>query len=146
MQCSIPKTMKKNLIIAAGGLVTNNKNELLLIFRRKKWDLPKGKLDEEETIETCAVREVQEETGLKNIELEKFIGKTYHEYFDKWLQKDVIKETWWYAMKVSENETLIPQSEEDIEKIIWANQATLQQCLENTYPSIIEIIKIWQKQ
>ena len=146
MQCSIPKTMKKNLIIAAGGLVTNNKNELLLIFRRKKWDLPKGKLDEEETIETCAVREVQEETGLKNIELEKFIGKTYHEYFDKWLQKDVIEETWWYAMNVSENETLIPQTEEDIEKIIWANQTTLQQCLENTYPSIIEIIKIWQKQ
>ncbi|MCZ2222418.1 MAG: NUDIX domain-containing protein [Chitinophagales bacterium] len=138
--------MKKKLIVAAGGLVTNNKNELLLIFRRKKWDLPKGKLDKGESIEACAVREVQEETGLKNIESEKFIGKTYHEYFDKWTQKDVIKETWWYAMKANGSDATTPQTEEDIEKIIWADNATLQQCLENTYPSIIEIIKIWQKQ
>ena len=59
----------KTKIIAAGGLVTNKHNELLMIFRRAKWDLPKGKLDEGESIEACAVREVEEETGIKNISL-----------------------------------------------------------------------------
>ncbi len=58
-------------VTAAGGLVENEKGEVLLIFRRGKWDLPKGKLDPGETIEQCAVREVEEETGLKNIELKK---------------------------------------------------------------------------
>ncbi|MBX2931184.1 MAG: NUDIX domain-containing protein [Chitinophagaceae bacterium] len=138
--------MKKNIIIAAGGLVVNDKNELLLIFRRNKWDLPKGKLDEGESIETCAVREVKEETGLQNIELKNFIGKTYHEYFDTWTKKNVIKETWWYAMSVQGNPSFIPQTEEDIEKIIWADKTTLQQCLKNTYTTIIDIISIWQKQ
>ena len=54
-------------VVAAGGLVTNDKNELLTMFRRGKWDLPKGKLDEEETIEACALREVREETGIEPV-------------------------------------------------------------------------------
>src|SRR5215469_11706824 len=87
IQKFLKEIMKK--IIAAGGLVFNDKNELLMIFRRGKWDLPKGKLDEGESIEACAVREVQEETGL-NVELQSFIGLTYHEYFDKYSEKDVI--------------------------------------------------------
>ena len=61
--------MAKKTIIAAGGLVLNEKNELLMIFRRGFWDLPKGKVDEGETLEQCAVREVKEETGLQNIRL-----------------------------------------------------------------------------
>lgn len=137
--------MKKKIIIAAGGLVVNEQKELLLIFRRNKWDLPKGKLDEGESIETCAIREVMEETGLKNIELTNFIAKTYHEYFDKWIQQEVIKETWWYAMKTKGNNVLIPQTEEDIEKIIWAKDSILQECLQNSYPTIIDIIHQWKK-
>ena len=128
-------------IIAAGGVVTNEEEEILLIFRRKHWDLPKGKLDENETIEQCAVREVKEEVGLQNIILQSFICKTYHTYFDNWINEEVIKETWWYRMQASKNEKLIPQTEEDIEKIIWANSIVLSDCLKNTYPSIIEVIK-----
>ena len=70
--------MNKKTIIAAGGLVENEKGEILMMFRRGFWDLPKGKLDEGESIETCAVREVQEETGLQNVQLIYFLCKTYH--------------------------------------------------------------------
>lgn len=131
--------MKK--IIAAGGLVTNINNELLMIFRRGKWDLPKGKLDEGETIEECAVREVEEETGIGNLELGSLLGITYHEYFDKYVNDDVIKETHWYLMKAKGSTEAVPQTEEDIEKIIWADMDTVKKCLENSYANIIEIIQ-----
>src|SRR6185369_1375331 len=118
-------------IIAAGGLVTNDNNQLLMIFRRGKWDLPKGKLDKGETIEECAVREVEEETGLKNVQLGALIGITYHEYFDRWLKKQAIKESHWYKMKVSGETTLIPQMEEDITEITWADEQAINKYLEN---------------
>src|SRR4051812_26195302 len=101
--------MSKKKIFAAGGLVTTDKNELLMMFRRGKWDLPKGKLDEGESLETCAVREVQEETGLKDVVLEGLVGITYHEYFDKYSDVDVIKETHWFAMKAKREDKLVPQ-------------------------------------
>jgi ADP-ribose pyrophosphatase YjhB (NUDIX family) len=132
-------------IIAAGGLVTNEKNELLMMFRRGKWDLPKGKLDEGETLETAAIREVREETGIKNLELGNLIGVTNHEYFEKRLNQNVIKETHWYAMRSSKTEKIVPQTEEDIEKIIWADEAELEECLKNTYPNIREIIGKFKK-
>lgn len=131
--------MKK--IIAAGGLVTNENDELLLIFRRGKWDLPKGKLDEGENIEECAVREVQEETGLKNVTLKEFIGITNHEYFDTYVGQQVDKETHWYAMAAAPGQTLVPQTEEDIEEIEWVRKEVLDIYLNNTYPTIIDIIE-----
>ncbi len=138
--------MEKKTIVAAGGLVLNEDGNLLMIYRRGKWDLPKGKLDVGETIEACALREVAEETGLQEVELEKFIGKTYHSYFDKWVGEDVIKETWWYSMKASGKQILVPQTEEDIEQIIWADDAVLRENLQNSYANIIEIVeKIQQK-
>jgi 8-oxo-dGTP pyrophosphatase MutT (NUDIX family) len=133
-------------IIAAGGLVTNDKNELLMIFRRGKWDLPKGKLDEGETIEACAVREVQEETGIGNLEFGNLAGITYHEYFEKGNNENVIKETHWFAMRANGEATLVPQTNEDIEKIIWADEAALKECLKNTYRNIIEIIQRFKQQ
>ena len=133
--------MNKKKIIAAGGLVENEKGEILMMFRRGFWDLPKGKLDEGESIETCAVREVQEETGLQNVQLIYFLCKTYHEYFDKWINEDVIKESWWYLMKSSSLEKLIPQTEEDIEKLIWVDKKEMDKYLGNTYPSIKEVIE-----
>ena len=131
-------------IIAAGGLVINEKNELLMIFRRGKWDLPKGKLDKGESLEECAVREVEEETGLTNIQLGKKIGVTYHEYFDKYLKTDVIKQSHWFEMKVSGDQELVPQTEEDILEIIWADENEVKKYLGNSYPNIVEIIKKFQ--
>lgn len=131
----------KQKIIAAGGLVQNEKHEILMILRLGKWDLPKGKLDEGESIEECAVREVQEETGLKNISLDNFIGTTTHEYFDGHLQRNVIKETHWYHMHVEGIQALKPQTEEDITDIKWIATPTLPHYLEQSYATIVSIFK-----
>lgn len=132
-------------IIAAGGLVYNEQNELLLIFRRGKWDLPKGKADDGETPEQTALREVMEETSVQNLSIEKPAGITYHEYFDKWLQEQVIKKTYWFVMQATGVQQLIPQTEEDIEAIIWADAATISRCLENSYANIVEVIEGYGK-
>ena len=128
--------MELPIIIAAGGLVQNSNGEMLLIYRRGFWDLPKGKLDAGELIPDCAVREVQEETGIQALELGPFICTTTHHYFDKWLNKDVIKHTHWYSMLSLKNETLVPQTEEDIEKIEWVPINRLSQYLFETFPTI----------
>ncbi len=133
--------MDKTKIIAGGGLVLNEAGELLMIYRRGKWDLPKGKLDEGETIEACAVREVEEETGVTGIELGNLISIGYHEYFDQYLKEDVIKETHWYAMKVKGNPLLIPQTEEDITEIKWVKGEELEKCLRDSYVNVVEVVR-----
>lgn len=130
-------------IIAAGGLVLNEKKEILMIFRRGKWDLPKGKLDEGESIEDCAIREVIEETGLSTLSLGSLINITHHTYFDPWLKEDVIKETHWFLMKASSDQPLIPQTTEDIESIEWVSKALLNERLEKSYDTIVEVVSKW---
>lgn len=124
-------------IIAAGGIVQNEEGKILFQFRRGKWDLPKGKLDAGETIEECAVREVEEETGLRNIELGELVGITNHNYIHK--GEDIDKETHWFAMKVSGFQTLTPQTEEDILELRWVAENELRNYLSNTFPNINEI-------
>ena len=128
--------MEQPIITAAGGLVQNNEGAFLLIFRRGFWDLPKGKLDAGELIPECAIREVQEETGIQTLDLGPLICTTKHTYFDTWLNQDVEKHTHWYAMLSLANETLVPQTEEDIEKIEWVPVNELPQYLLQTYPTI----------
>ena len=131
-------------IIAAGGLVTNPQGQILWIFRRGFWDLPKGKLDEGETIQTCAVREVEEETGIKNIRLHELLKFTNHTYFDTHLNQEVVKRTYWFHMTIPTEQKGIPQATEDIEKIEWHSLATAKHCLEQTYPTIIEVIEAYR--
>jgi 8-oxo-dGTP pyrophosphatase MutT (NUDIX family) len=128
-----------HLIQAGGGLVKNKNEEILMIFRRGKWDLPKGKLDENESIEECAKREVQEETGLENVKILKPIEITYHTYVQ--FGKHNLKESHWYLMKASGDEKLIPQTEEDITEIIWAKKEDLPKYLSNTFPTIGKVLK-----
>ncbi len=126
-------------ITAAGGIVQNESEEILFQFRRGKWDLPKGKLDEGETIEACAVREVEEETGLKGIELGELVGVTMHHYTENDLE--IEKETFWFAMKVTGEQNLVPQIEEDITDLRWVKEFELKDYLTNTYQNIIEIVE-----
>lgn len=127
------------IITAGGGLVKNKKGEILLILRRGKWDLPKGKLDDNETIEECAKREVQEETGLQKIKLIQPIEITYHTYVQ--FGKRILKESHWYAMKAMGDEKLIPQTEEDITEIIWAKKEDLVKYSATTFPTIVAVLK-----
>ena len=133
--------MELPIITAAGGLVQNSNGEFLLMYRRGFWDLPKGKLDLGESIPDCAVREVREETGLQSLELGPFICTTTHPYFDTWLNKDVVKHTHWFSMLSLANDTLVPQTEEDIEKIEWVSMEQLPQYFIQTYPTILTVFE-----
>jgi len=128
------------IIQAGGGVIQNEKNQVLLIFRREKWDLPKGKLDPGETLEECAVREVKEETGLQSVKLIKKLTVTHHTYLQDSIQ--FIKETHWYHMSATtmENKILIPQLEEEIEKIEWVDLRSLPAYLENSYDTIRQVL------
>ena len=127
-------------IIAAGGIVINPNQEILWIFRRGFWDLPKGKLDPNETIEACAIREVMEETGISHLILGKLILTTKHQYHDKYLNKEVEKTTYWYAMTTDTLQDGKPQTEEDIEAIAWVKKADIAPYLEKTYDTIKEVM------
>ncbi|WP_447641872.1 MULTISPECIES: NUDIX hydrolase [Chitinophagaceae] len=133
--------MEKPKIIAGGGLVLNAKNELLMIFRLAHWDLPKGKWEEGETIEECAVREVEEETGIQNVQLKELVGLTYHEYFNKYTQEDVIKETHWFLMSIPDQQNLVPQISEDIAKAEWVPLDKVPEKLSLAYPAISDIVR-----
>jgi 8-oxo-dGTP pyrophosphatase MutT (NUDIX family) len=137
----LKKAFWKNfsLIQAAGGLVINEKGQVLMILRRGKWDLPKGKLDKGEKLEDCAIREVREETNLNKIKLNGKIAVTYHVYDE--YGKHILKESHWYSMKGNSSEKLIPQTSEDIREIVWVEPDKLKEKLNSSFPSIIQVIQ-----
>ena len=134
---------KFTLVMAAGGAVQNEKNELLAIFRRGKWDLPKGKLDKGETLEDCAVREVEEETGLRQVRLLSPLLITYHTYHEG--TKFILKESHWYTMQVSGKQELIPQTEEDIQAVKWVTTGEVTALFPECFPSVVDVIGEWKK-
>lgn len=127
------------LIEASGGLVKNEKNEYLIIFRKGKYDLPKGKLEYDETPEQGGIREVQEECGIDELEIISPLEKTFHTYSLK--KKRILKKTNWFLMQ-THSQKLIPQLEEDIEKAEWMTVGQIKnKVLSNTYTSIEELLK-----
>lgn len=126
------------IIEAAGGVVFNEKKEILVIYRRGFWDLPKGKIDKGETTEQAAVREVQEETGLNHINLSDHIYDTYHTYSLK--GKRILKRTYWYLMSTIEAE-LTPQAEEDIEEAKWIELDSFLASGNKTYSNILDVLQ-----
>lgn len=127
-----------NVVQAAGGIVLNEQDEILFMFRRGKWDLPKGKLDPGESLEECAVREVKEETGLSEVTLQHFLLTTFHTYEEN--SSHILKESYWYVMQAAGKQELIPQHEEDIYEVKWVRKEHLQEVLSNSYPSICDVI------
>lgn len=126
-------------ILAAGGLVLNPKGEFLFIFRRRKWDLPKGKADKGEALEKAAIREVMEECGVKKIKIVRPLIRTFHTYeLDR---VPVLKETHWFLMKSSDEEKLIPQEDEDITRAIWAKEEEVARLLENSFDTIKKVME-----
>lgn len=137
---AVLKSFKKKLVLieAAGGLIHTKDDHLLLIYRRGKWDLPKGKLDDHEEMEACAIREAKEETGLTKVEVEKMLCITYHTYHQD--GKHILKESHWYLMKADKQPNLIPQLEEGIEKCEWVTIDQIAPYMENTHGSIIDVV------
>jgi ADP-ribose pyrophosphatase YjhB (NUDIX family) len=131
-----------NVIPAAGGLVINQNKEILFIFRNNKWDLPKGWIEEGETKEVAAIREVEEECGISNLKLIKPLVTTYHVYFYKGIN---LKETYWFLMKSKNNKKLTPQTEEGITKVTFKKENEIDKLLENSYANIKLVYDTYQE-
>ncbi|MCO6498368.1 MAG: NUDIX domain-containing protein [Chitinophagaceae bacterium] len=127
------------ITIAGGGIIFNGNDEILLIFRRGKWDLPKGKQEDGESDEESALRECTEETGLKNISIIRQFGSTFHVY--RMHGERILKETKWYLMQWSGNETMTPQTEEDISELKWVSVFHLPEYFDKTYDSLKELLE-----
>ena len=125
---------KLPVVVAAGGMVYNSKQQILFIKRNNRWDLPKGRVEKNERLEDAAIREVEEETGVKNLELGDFITKTYHVF--KRNKKWKLKVTYWYEMHSDYQGKLKPQKEEGIKKVKWKNFEQSQRALKNTYENV----------
>ena len=125
------------IIKAAGGLVLNE-GEVLMIWRLKKWDLPKGKLEKGEKPKKAAIREVEEECNVK-VKLGKIICHTWHTY--KQNGKRILKKTYWFRMYCVDDSKMKPQLEENIEEIKWMNETELKEAFYNTYPSIRDVFR-----
>lgn len=131
---------------AAGGVVNNQRDEVLMIYRRGKWDLPKGKIEKHETIKQAALREVQEETGLKNLKIVEPVviypwkqPCTCHTYFEK--GKRILKDTYWFVMNSTDTEPPVPQTEEEITETVWTPKQNISELMDNSYPSVAEVLK-----
>lgn len=130
-------------IPAAGGIVRNSRNQWLFIFRLGFWDLPKGKIEKNESPEAAAIREVEEECGLSGLSIVKPLPATYHIYRSPFLSPEnnlVLKETSWFLMSYSGTEQLKPQAEEDITDVRWFETAELDMVISQTYPSLRDLI------
>ena len=121
-------------IKAGGGIVYNQEGKVLLIKRNGKWDLPKGKKEKGENIATCALREVEEETGVKKLLIQRFRTITYHIF--KRDKQYFLKETYWYDMTTTYKKKLVPQTEEGIEKVCWKDEVTAKELAKSSYKNI----------
>lgn len=129
-----------HVIDAAGGLVQNNKKHWLFIYRHKKWDLPKGKLEKNEAITDAAMREVEEECGISGLSIIKQLPSTYHIYFTD--KKAVLKRTYWFEMNCKDQSPLVPQLDEGITDVKWLSKEELKNVWDNTYESVRDVMSL----
>ncbi|NCO62862.1 MAG: NUDIX domain-containing protein [Flavobacteriales bacterium] len=137
------KLLKKFLkklpnVVAGGGKVFNDQGDILFIYRNDKWDLPKGKIEGNESIEKTAIREVTEETGVNGLEIIKPLETTYHIF--KRNGRHRIKITYWFEMKTSFSGNFYAQEDEGITKVAWLNKEETTEALQNSYANIRGLI------
>jgi 8-oxo-dGTP pyrophosphatase MutT (NUDIX family) len=133
---AILKKLKEKIPVckAGGGLVYNQKGEVLFIFRNGKWDLPKGGIEKGEEIEDTAMREVEEETGVGSLSITRKLQKTYHVF--KRNGKYKLKVTHWFEMQSNFDGMPYPQENEGIEKAVWLNPEQVKEALKNSFENI----------
>lgn len=140
-----PQSLQKELyelyqpVDAGGGIVQNENGDVLMIYRRGKWDLPKGKRDDGENIAECALREVTEETGIEGLQLGEKVCDTYHVYSQN--KQNLLKHTVWYSMKGSSTAKLTPQKEENILEAKWIKESELGPIVYKSYEAIREVLQ-----
>ncbi len=127
-----------NLHKAAGGVVVNPEGETLMIYRNMRWDLPKGHIEEGESLEQCAAREVEEETAVGDLTVGRLITETLHTYIlhSEW----ILKSTHWFLMS-SPKQPTAAQSEEGIEFVEWSSKSQVEENLRSTYPTIRSVFE-----
>jgi 8-oxo-dGTP pyrophosphatase MutT (NUDIX family) len=125
------------IVHAAGGIVLNPQNEYLLILRYGKWDLPKGKIEKGENHEAAALREIEEETGVKGGVIIHPLPATFHTH--KMMEKNILKQTHWYLIHAPAQE-LSPQAEEAIEKAIWCSREDFFEKINTSYKALREMV------
>jgi len=130
-------------VAAAGGVVLNDRNELLFIFRHGKWDLPKGKIEESEDSAAGAVREVEEECAIPGPEIIAPLLTTWHTYIQN--GEPMLKSTDWYLMRYDGSAVPKPQLEEGITEVRWFKQDKIGEVLSNTYPSVGDVIRAYEE-
>ncbi len=130
------------IIHAAGGIVRNDEDEILMIHRLGKWDFPKGKVEEGEQYDETAVREVEEETGLRDIMLGEPLPSTFHTY--ELRGEPILKETHWYRMSAPK-QALTPQTIEDISEAVWVSIADVDSKMQESYPSLTLLWNNYEK-
>ncbi|MBI4946498.1 MAG: NUDIX domain-containing protein [Bacteroidetes bacterium] len=126
-------------IEASGGLVKNEKGELLMIYRNGHWDLPKGKMEKGELPEETSLREVQEECGVKKLTIIKPLNSSYHIFFQS--NKECMKRTYWFEMTCKDSAKPVPQAEEGITEAQWMSKEEVKKIIHKVYPSLQEILE-----
>ncbi|MFD2516613.1 NUDIX hydrolase [Salinimicrobium flavum] len=139
---------KLPVVTAGGGMVFNPEKEVLFIYRNGRWDLPKGKIEKDESLEEGAIREVEEETGVKGLKVDKFLQKTYHVFQRKGKYK--LKVTYWFQMSTDYTGELVPEEKEGIMKVKWKDVVKAQKALKKSYANIKllfpeEILPVYSK-
>ena len=135
---------KIKVIFASGGIVKNDNNQILFIYRRGKWDLPKGKAEKGESIRETAVREVIEETGIEKLKIDKFFSNTFHIVRNN--KKYFLKETSWFLMSSNFKGKLKPQLNEGIKSVKWKTFDDAKKIKKKTYGNISIILTDFLKQ
>ena len=131
------------VVYAGGGLVVNPNNEILFIYRSNVWDLPKGRIEEGESIEETAVREVEEECGAEDLKLIRPLLVTHHLFYMDNIQQ--MKITHWYLMQADFQKNLKPQIEEGITKVLFKGREAVQEAMKNTYANIKLVLDTYYK-
>lgn len=134
-----PQLQQFHRITAAGGVVINGNGDILFIFRKGKWDLPKGKQENGEPLDRCAERETMEETGITQLSLQRFLITTYHTYVEK--KQLILKDTHWYLFSAPGEPELTPQTDENILKAVWVKPSDMEAYKANTYLLILDVLQ-----